>query len=132
MIKVTQKDAIRSEQLTPGWREGTCTNHFEKPASTDGSIVHNFEIEVIDPNFPVPVPIKNFNVSEKAISMGKNFFIACGLPKDIWDKLIKGEETFYEIEPRNCIGKKFKVFVKNTTFEGRINNEASDFMALTT
>lgn len=131
MIKVTQKDAIRSEQLTPGWRVGTCTNHFEKPASTDGSIVHNFEIEVEDTGFPVPVPLKNFNVSEKAVSMGKAFFIACGLPPSEWDKLIKGEAAAVEIEPRNCVGKKFKVMVKNTTFEGRINNEASDFLPLT-
>jgi hypothetical protein len=128
MIKVTAKDALRAEQLTPGWREGTCINHFEKAAGTDGSKLDIFEIEVIDNG--LAFPLKNYQISEKAVSMGKAFFIACGLPPAEWEKLVKGEAASVEIDPRNCVGKKFKVYVKNTTYEGRINNEAGDFLPL--
>ena|SRR3972149_8788581 len=128
MIKVTQKDALRAEQLTPGWREGTCINHFEKAAATDGSKLDIFEIEVIENG--VSFPLKNYQISEKAVSMGKAFFLACGVPQSEWDKLIKGESTGFDLDPRSFVGKKFKVYVKNTTYEGRINNEAGDFLSL--
>jgi len=128
MIKVTAKDALRAEQLTPGWRVGICTGHTPKVAGTDGSKLDVFGIEVEENGRMFP--LKDYQISEKAVSMGKAFFIACGLPKEEWDKLVKGEETSVEIDERNCVGKKFKVYVKNTTYEGRINNEAGDFLPL--
>lgn len=131
MITVTAKDALRTEQLTPGWREGTCVNHFEKAAGTDGSKLDVFEIEVNDPSFKDPVALKPYQISEKATSFGKAFFIACGFPQAEWDKLVKGESPSVQLDPRNFVGKKFKVMVKNSEYQGRISNEAADFLPLT-
>lgn len=128
MIKVTSKDARRAEQLTPGWREGVCTNFYEKSASTDGSKLYIFPVEVVENG--LVFPLKDYQVSEKAVSMGKAFFIACGFPPDKWEELIKGEDTSVDIDPRNCVNKKFKVYVKNSTYEGRVQNEAGDFLPL--
>ena len=132
MIKVTAKDALRSEQLTPGWKVGVCVNFFEAIAKTDGSKVYTFEIEVEEKGMPVPVPLQNYVISEKAVSMGKAFFIACGFPQEEWDKLVKGEATSADIDPVNCVGKKFRVMVANDKYENRILNKAADFLPLQT
>ncbi len=128
MIKVTAKDALRSEQITPGWKAGVCTNQYEKPAKGDGSTVYFFEIEVEEKG--MMVPLQDYVISEKAVSMGKAFFIACGFPQEEWDKLVKGEAASAEIDPRSCVGKKFKVAVANEKYENRINNKAVDFLPL--
>jgi hypothetical protein len=129
MITVTAKDALRSEQLSPGWKPGRCTNYYTKAAKTDGSTLHMFEIEV-DAGLPVAVPLKDYMISEKATSMGKNFFLACGFPKEEWDKLVQGKNASQTINPSDCVGKSFQVFVKNSEYEGRISNEAGDFLPL--
>jgi hypothetical protein len=128
MIKVTAKDARRTEQLTPGWRDGECTDFHEAVAGTDGSKLSVFGIEVEENG--LKFPLKPYQISEKAVSMGKAFFIACGFPEAEWDKLVKGEAPDAEIDERNCVSKKFRVFVKNTEYGGRISNEASDFLPL--
>lgn len=128
MITVTAKDALRAKQITPGWREGIVTAYTPKVAGTDGSALYVFGIEVNDSG--LMVPLKDFQLSEKAISMGKNFLIACGFPKEEWDKLERGEATSQQIDPTAVVGKKLKVFVSNTTYQGRISNEATDFLPL--
>lgn len=128
MITVTSKDALRAKQLTPGWRPGTITEYTPKVAGTDGSALHVFGIEVEDSG--LVCPLKDYQISEKAVSMGKNFFIACGFPKEEWEKLEKGETASKQINPLDCVNKKVKVFVSNTTFNGRINNEATDFLPI--
>lgn len=130
MITVTAKDALRAKQITPGWREGEVVSYTPKVAGTDGSGLHVFGIEVNDGG--LAVPLKDYQLSEKAISMGKNFLIACGFPKDEWEKLERGEATSQQVDERSLVGKKLKVFVSNTTFGGRINNEATDFLPLNT
>lgn len=128
MIKVTAKDALRSEQITPGWKKGKCINHFESAAKTDGSKIDNFEIEVMEGG--LFVPLQNYILSEKAVSMGKAFFLACGFPRTEWDKLVKGEATSFDIDPRNLVGKEFQVMVSNEKYENRILNKATDFLPL--
>jgi hypothetical protein len=128
MITVTAKDALRAKQITPGWREGVVTSYTPKVAGTDGSALFVFGIEVNDAG--LMVPLKDYQLSEKAISMGKNFLIACGFPKGEWEKLERGEEGSQQIDPSALVNKKIKVFVSNTSYQGRINNEATDFMPL--
>jgi hypothetical protein len=130
MITVTAKDALRSEQLDPGWVDGECVRYTQGVAGTDGSVVHKFEIEVIVPHTPVPVPISDYFISEKAAGMGKNFFLACGFPKEEWDNLVKGKATSSQINPLDCVGKKFKVLVTNEKVGNRIINKAGDFLPL--
>ena len=131
MITVTAKDALRTAQLTPGWKHGKCVSH-EPATAGDGSIYHKFGIEVnaSDEGFPNPVPLKEYNVSEKAVSMGKAFFIACGFPESEWDNLMKGKSTSAVIDEKSCIGKEFQVMVINTKYQNRVSNEAGDFLPL--
>lgn len=126
MITVTAKDALRAKQLVPGWRPGKVVSYTPKVAGTDGSALYVFGIEVKDGG--LDVPLKDFQLSEKAISMGKNFFIACGFPKEEWEKLERGEETAQQIDEHSLVGKELQVFVSNTTFQGKVNNEATDFL----
>lgn len=128
MITITQKDALRAKQLKPGWRPGKVVSYEPATAGTDGSMLHKWGIEVIDNG--LQVPIKDYQVSEKAVSMGKNFFIACGFPKEEWEKLEKGEETSQTLDPNDCVEKEIQVFVSNSTFNNRIQNEATDFLPL--
>lgn len=128
MITVTAKDALRAKQIVPGWKEGIVTSYTPKVAGTDGSALHVFGIEVDDSG--LQVPLKDYQLSEKAISMGKNFLIACGFPKDQWAKLERGEETASQVDPNSCVGKKIKVFVSNTNYQGKISNEATDFLPI--
>lgn len=128
MITVTAKDALRAKQLVPGWREGLVVSYTPKVAGTDGSALHVFGIEVNDAS--LMVPLKDYQLSEKAISMGKNFLIACGFPKSEWEKLERGEEGSTQIDPNSCVNKKLKVFVSNSTYQGKISNEATDFMPI--
>ena len=128
MITVTQKDALRAKTLTPGWREGEVVSYTPKTAGSDGSALHVWGVEVKDGS--LSVPLKDYQVSEKAVSMGKAFFISCGFPKDEWEKLEKGEETSVSIDPQSCVGRKIKVHVINTQFNNRVQNEAGDFLPL--
>lgn len=128
MITVTAKDALRAKQLTPGWRSGKVVSYTPKVAGTDGSALHVFGIEVNDDG--MDVPLKDYQISEKAVSMGKAFFLACGFPKEAWEKLEKGEETTAQIDPNDCVGKELKVMVTNSNYQGRISNEAGDFLPL--
>lgn len=125
MITITPKDALRAEQLPPGWQICDVTNHYTKPANTDGSTVHYYEMEVVDGQYK-GVPLQELTISEKAVGMGKNFFIACGMPTELWDRAKKGESVnFDEKEP---VGKRIKVMVKPEPFGGRIINKPSDFL----
>src|SRR5258706_13375522 len=108
MITVTAKDALRTAQLSPGWKIGKVTGHEETTAK-DGSALHKFPIEVVEEGFPSPVPLQDYMISEKAVSMGKAFFIACGFPEKEWEKLMNGESTSVQIDPKSCVGKELKV-----------------------
>jgi hypothetical protein len=128
MIKVTSRDALKSEVVKPGTYKGRCVSYQAKTASKDSSIVHYFEIEV--ENSGMWYPIQDYMVSEKAAGMGKNFFLACGFPEAEWDKLVKGEATNVDIDPNDCVNKEFKVSVINTQFDNRTQSKAGDFFKL--
>ena len=131
MITVTAKDALRTVQLTAGWKEGTCVSHEETTAK-DGSALHKFGIEVNaqEEGFPNPVPLQDYFLSEKAVSMGKAFFIACGFPTEEWEKLQKGEKTATQIDPKSCLNKRFKVMVTLDKYDNRTIMKAGDFLPL--
>ncbi len=128
MITVTAKDAIRSEQVEPGWKLGEVTN-YKPDTSADGAALHKWEVEVEYNG--LKYPLQDYMISEKAVSMGKAFFIACGFPQSEWEKLVRGEATSAQINPLDCVGKKLKVMVVNEKFNNRILNKAGDFLPLT-
>jgi len=128
MITVTAKDALRAEIVEPGVKPGECTG-YKPVVDKNGAALHKFEVEVDWKG--IKYPLQDFMVSEKAVSMGKNFFIACGFPADQWEKLVKGEATSVQIDPNSCVGKKFRVVVTNDNYNGRITSKCGDFLPLT-
>src|SRR4249920_524328 len=95
MITITPRDALMAKVLPPGWQFCKVSNHYTKPAQGDGSTVHYYEIDVIDGQYK-GVPLNPLTISEKALGMGKNFFIACGQPSSEWDKAEKGEAIMFD------------------------------------
>jgi hypothetical protein len=102
-------------------------NHYTKPAQGDGSTVHYYEITVVEGQFK-NVPLNELTISEKAIGMGKNFFVACGMPVALWDQAEKGESV--QFDEKLPVGKKLKVMVKPEPFGNRILNKPVDFLAI--
>lgn len=128
MITITPKDALKAKVLPPGWQIVKVENHYTKPAQADGSTVHYYEMTIIAGQFN-GVPLQEFTLSEKAIGMGKNFFIACGQPAEQWDRAEKGESiTFDEKLP---VGAIVKTMVTPEKFGNRTLNKATDFLSLT-
>lgn len=127
MITVTAKDALKAETVEPGWKPGVVTSYTPDTAG-DGSALHKWGIEVDYKG--QKYPLQDYMVSEKAVSMGKNFFIACGFPPEEWDKLVKGETTSTQIDPNSCVGKRVMVMVVNDKFNNRLTNKAGDFLKM--
>lgn len=127
MITITPKDALRSELLTPGWYICEVTNHYTKPSDGDGSTNHFYEIEVAEGVAGIKGVPMQLVVSEKAISMHKNFFIACGAPASLWDKAKAGESQSFD--EKNPVGKRIKVSVKQEAYLGRMLNKPADFLS---
>jgi hypothetical protein len=128
MITVNQKDALRAKTLPPGWQVCKVTNQYNKPSAGDGSTNFFYEIVVVKGEFK-KVPLSEYLVNEKATGMGKNFFIACGQPKEQWDKAEKGEA--FSFDEKLPMGKFVKVHVKPEPFGNRTLNKATDFMPVT-
>jgi hypothetical protein len=125
MITITRRDALKAETVQPGTYLGECVSYTQATASKDSSLLHKFEIEVDTKG--MKIPLKDYQISEKAISMGKAFFIACGFPPEKWEALVAGELPDINLDPNDCVGKKFKVVVINTTYNNRVQSEAADF-----
>lgn len=128
MIKVTSRDALKSEIVPAGVYPGKCVGYNAQTASKDSSIVHRFEIEVTHNG--LQYPIQDYIISEKAVSMGKSFFLACGFPESEWEKLVKGESASVDIDPNDCVGKEMRVQVIHSMFDNRTQCKAGDFFKL--
>lgn len=128
MITITPKDALRSTNMSPGWQYCLVENMYTKPAASDGSTNYYYELTVIDGQFK-GVPLAALVVNEKAVSMHKNFFVACGAPADLWEAAKKGEAQ--QFDERNPIGKVIKVMVKPEPFDNRLLNKSVDYLPLT-
>jgi hypothetical protein len=127
MIRVTKKDALKAKVLPAGWQVCEVVRHYTKPAKESGATVHYYELEVIEGQYK-DVPLNEYTISENAIGIGKNFFVACGMDKNEWEKAEKGEE--FEFDEEFPVGKKLRVHVKPEVFGNRTLNKAADFMSM--
>ncbi len=125
MITINQKDALRAKVLPPGWQVCIVERYEQRQAGTDGSTLHCYEIIVDEGQFK-GVPLNDLVISEKAVGMGKNFFLACGMPRELWDKAEKGEAV--QFDERAPEGKRIKVMVKPEAYQNRMLNKATDFL----
>lgn len=125
MITITPKDALKAKTLPPGWLYCKVTNFYMKPSEKDGSSVYYYELTVVLGEFK-GVPLQEFMVSEKAPGMGKAFFIATGMPADMWTRAEQGESIqFDESAP---LGKVLRVMNTPEKFGNRTLNKAGDFL----
>jgi hypothetical protein len=121
--------------VTPGWYLVDVKKVETAPAKTDQSTNFIFILEIVsdlkgDTQF-AEVQLKKFYINEKAIySTGLAFLEACGLDKDSVTKLRKKEVQSIPIDENACVDKRIKCSVINTTWEGRVGNEAKDFLPL--
>lgn len=125
MITITPKDALKAKVLPPGWQICEVENHYTKPAQGDGSTVHYYELTIVEGQFK-GVPLNELTLSEKAIGMGKSFFLACGMPLALWEQAERGESV--QFDEKLPVGKRVKVMVKPENFGNRTLNKASDFL----
>jgi len=125
-ITITPKDALQAKQVTPGWQILDVTNHYTKPSQGDGSTVHYFELEIKEGMFK-GVPLV-YIVSEKAPGMAKNFFFACGMTQEMWERAEKGEA--FTFDEKSCIGKVVKGMVANDKYDNRVTNKLTDFLPI--
>jgi hypothetical protein len=125
MINVTKRDALKAKSLPPGWQYVLVENHSIKPSNTDGSNVHYYELVIIDGQHK-DTPLQDYMISEKAVGMGKNFFIGCGQPKEQWEAAEKGEA--FSFDEKLPVGKVVKAMVTPEKFGNRTLNKATDFM----
>ena len=126
MINVTQRDALKAKILPPGWQYCKVDNHYIKPSKEDGSNVHYYELTVVEGQHK-ETPLQDFMISEKAVGMGKNFFIACGQPKDAWEAAERGEA--FSFDEKIPVGKIVRTMVTPEKFGNRTLNKATDFLA---
>ena len=130
MITVTAKDVKRSTLVPPAWYPVMVKTVTPKPAKTDGSTNFFFEMEIADGPFK-ETPCKDFLVNEKGLfSTGLLFLVACGFPKEMLEKIKKGEVGAQPVDENACVGKTIKAFVGTTTWENRKSNECLDFLPL--
>lgn len=130
MINVTRKAALRSVLVPPAWYPVLVKGVMTKPANTDGSTNFFFELEIADgPN--KEVGLKNFLINEKGLfTTGLAFLVACGFPKELLEKIRKGEAEDTPVDENACVGKTVMAFVGNTVYDNRKSNEALDFLPM--
>lgn len=127
MITITPKDALKAKTLPPGWQICVVDNHYVKPSQNDGSNVHFYEITIVEGEHK-GTPLQEYTISEKALGMGKSFFLATGMPLELWERAEKGEAV--QFNEKNPVGKTLRVMVKPEAFNNRMLNKAVDFMSL--
>lgn len=133
MLTITPKDALRSTVVTPGQYRCRVTNVYNKPAATDGSMLTKFELEIVyqrgtkNEQFK-GVPIKDVQISEKAVGFGIPFLLACGFPVAELEKIKRGEAG--QVDEMKCLGVELYAQVATKIFDGRPQNEAVDFFLI--
>ena len=118
-VNMTQDDLLRSKLLIPQWYLVLVKDLEETTASTDGSALYVYHLRVEEDmkgdKSVAGVPLR-FQVSEKAIGMAMPILIACG-----W-KAAAGT-----VELRDCLNKRVQVFVQRGEYNGRPQNQVTDF-----
>ena len=130
-IRVTRKDVRSGDLLTPGWYVCDIKDVVQEPAK-DKSTNTIFTFTPIDSEKGGAdcegISVKKFYINEKGIyNSGMALLTACGLNQEHKDALRKKEVNDIELNERDLVGKRILAFIANTTYEGRVSNEATDF-----
>lgn len=126
-VNLTSDDLARGTLVNPGWYPCEITKYEEKPASTDKSTNCISHFKILTGEFQGGGG--RFQLNEKAMGFGKNFFLALGA-KYTTDANNKKQLTGVELTPA-LVGKKLDVyFARGTSNKGNDFNDAKDFAPL--
>ena len=118
-FSIGKSDLLRSKTEKPGWYETLIKSVSDVTAKSSGVAGKAIELVIVGGEFAdVPLTARFW---ENAPGFAANFIWAI-----TGHKLVDGGDFVLE----NAVGKKIKTFVKNKEFQGRMGNEASDFMPL--
>lgn len=130
MIKVTRRDVMSSQTVEPGWFPVEVTKLEVTAAKKDQSTNYVYSLKHLTPDY-VDVNINKLYINEKGMfSTGLNFFKACGLPEDIIQKIKNKELDDFEFDENMPLGKKIMAKIVLSEYEGRVSNQAQDFMPM--
>jgi hypothetical protein len=116
---IGKSDLLRSKTVKPGWYETLVKSVTDVSAKSSGVAGKSIELIIVGSDFAdVPLTARFW---ENAPGFAANFIWA------ITGKKVE-DSGYFQLE--NAVGKKIKTFVKNKEWQGRVGNEASDFMPL--
>jgi hypothetical protein len=126
-VTLSSEDLAKGTLVVPGWFACEITKYEEKPAATDRSTNCISFMKVINGEFSGA--LTRFQLNEKAMGFGKNFFLALGAQYST-NAAGKRELKGVELTPA-LIGKKLDVYItRGTSNKGNDFNEAKDFAPL--
>lgn len=121
VLKLSGADVLRSKIVRPGWYELEITDYTEKPAKDKLSMTYRFDFSITEGDF-ANVPLQKV-YSEKALGMMIGLLKALGYE-------VSEEGGTFELEANQLKGKKIKGKVQNKEYEGKPQNEITDFLPL--
>lgn len=128
-VNLTSDDLAKGTLVNPSWYPCEITKYEEKPASTDRSTNCISHFKIMTGEFEGAGG--NLLLNEKALGMGRNFFIALGA-KYTTNERGKKELKGIELGP-SLVGKKLDVyFTRGTSNKNNDFNDAKDFAPLGT
>lgn len=135
MIEIKGSDVRSNTVMTPGWYVVDVVSMSTKAANTDGSTNYLYKLRVVsdlkgDSSFE-EARVKDVLVNEKGIfGSGLAFFAACDPAVRAGMEAMKKDRNApnLPINENAPVGVRMKAMIKNTTWEGKVSNEASDFL----
>lgn len=126
-INLTSDDLARGTIVNPAWYPCEIIKYEEKPASTDRSTNCISHFKILTGEFEGGGG--NLLLNEKAMGMGKAFFIALGAK---YTTNAKGKKELLGVELNDGLkGKRLDVyFARGTSNRGNDFNDAKDFAPL--
>ena len=117
---IGKSDLLRSKPIKPGWYEAVVKSVNDTTAKSSGVSGKAIELIIVgSENDGVPLTTRFW---DNAPGFAANFVWA------LTGKKVEGEGGDFVFE--NGVGKKIKVLVKNKEWQGKLGNEAADFMPL--
>lgn len=126
-VNLTSDDLARGTLVDPGWYACEIIKYEEKPATTDRSTNCISHLKIISGKFEGAGT--KYQLNEKALGFGKNFFLALGAK---YTTNTKGKQELVGVELTPAlVGKKIDVyFARGTSNKGNDFNDAKDFAPL--
>lgn len=117
-VIITQEDKDRSRIVVPGKYLVEVSGYEETESKGDGSALYVYELKIYEGKEKGVV--MRFQVSEKAVGMGDEFWTACGLDTSPGKSL----------DPADAKGKKIGCQVQRGEYNGRPQNKPVSFFSL--